>query len=48
MTGVVDSRADEHEGRSTSATLGVKVAIPNPNGGKDFIAHLDEGELEEM
>ena len=47
MTGVVDSRADAHEGATTSATLAVKVAIPNPNGGKDFIAHLDESELEE-
>ena len=36
-----------HEGATTSATLAVKVAIPNPNGGKDFIAHLDESELEE-
>ena len=47
MVGVVDSRADEHEGKKTSATMPCKVALPNPNGGKDFIAHVEEAELEE-
>ena len=47
MVGVVDSRADAHEGTRTSATLPCKVALPVPNGdGKTFIAHLGEDELE--
>lgn len=47
MVGVVESRADSHEGTTTSATLPCKVALPVPNGdGKTFIAHLGEDELE--
>ena len=47
MVGVVDSRADAHEGTTTSATLPCKVALPVPNGdGKTVIAHLGEDELE--
>jgi len=47
MVGVVESRADSHQGTTTSATLPCKVALPVPNGdGKTFIAHLGEDELE--
>lgn len=47
MTGVIDSRADEHEGNPTSATLAVRVKLEVPDGsGKTFIAHLDESEVE--
>ena len=47
MTGVVDSRADDHEGIAVSATLACRVKLPVPDGsGKTFIAHLDEDELE--
>jgi hypothetical protein len=47
MSGVIDSRADEHEGKATSATLAVRVKLEVPDGsGKTFIAHLDESEVE--
>lgn len=47
MQGVVDSRADDHEGIAVSATLACRVKLPVPDGsGKTFIAHLDEDELE--
>lgn len=47
MSGVIDSRADEHEGKPTSATLAVRVKLEVPDGsGKTFIAHLDESEVE--
>jgi hypothetical protein len=49
MIGVVDSRADDHHGVATSATLAVRVKLPVPDGsGKTFVAHLDECELELM
>lgn len=47
LEGVVDARADVHDGKKTSATMPCKVALPLPDGsGKTFIAHLEEEELE--
>lgn len=47
LEGVVDARADVHDGKKTSATMPCKVALPVPDGsGKTFIAHLEEEELE--
>ena len=47
LEGVVDARADDHNGKKTSATMPCKVALPLPDGsGKTFIAHLEEEELE--
>ena len=50
MEGVVDSRADDHEGTYISANLEVRVALPVPDDpkGKTFIAHVREDEVEAL
>lgn len=50
MEGVVDSRADEHEGKYISANLEIRVALPVPDDpkGKTFIAHMREDEVEAL
>lgn len=47
LEGVVDSRADAHEGVAVSATFGARVKLPVGDGSeKTFIAHLEDDELE--